>query len=93
MPGLKKDINEIKEGIKESRRKSKTSTQAFNASLSKEIKDSNASLLKEIKDSNASLLKEIKDVHIKFIPIYVSMAVYSTATLMANFKDFVAFLK
>ena len=82
MPGLKKDINEIKEGIKESRRKSKTSTQAFNASLSKEIKD-----------SNASLLKEIKDVHIKFIPIYVSMAVYSTATLMANFKDFVAFLK
>mgnify|MGYP006897558825 CR=1 FL=1 len=49
--------------------------------------------LNEIKEGIKNLDEKMTDLTNKFTPIYVFMAVYTTATIMANFKDFVAFFK
>ena len=96
MSGIKKELIEIKNENRETKKELKE----LITGLSKEMKESNASLSKEIKElwketkeSIASLSKEIKDLNNKFTPIYVFMAVFTTATGMANFKDFAAFFK
>jgi len=62
-------------------------------SVSKEVKEGNEKLAKEIKD----LAKEMKDgnekLSNKFVPLYIFLAVVTTAGGMANFKDLVAFFK
>jgi len=81
-----KDLSkELKDDIKNLSKEMKEATKE----MKEEIKD----LSKEMKEVNKKLSKDIKDVSNKFIPLYVFLAVFSTATGMANFKDFVAFFK
>ena len=96
MLGIKKELTEIKNENRETKKELKELIKESNESLSKEIKDLSKEikdLSKETKESIASLSKEIKDLNNKFTPIYVFMAVFTTATVMANFKDFAAFFK
>ena len=44
-------------------------------------------------ETKAALSSEIREVNNRFVLIYVFLAVFTTATCMANLKDFVASLK
>jgi len=86
---LKDDIKDLSKEMKEANEKMSKEMKEDIKDLSKEMKEANEKISKDIKD----LSKEIKDINNKFIPLYVFLAVFSTATGMANFKDFVAFFK
>jgi len=57
------------------------------------MKEVNDKLSKQIQEANEKLSKDIKEVNNKIIPLYVFLAVFSTAIGMANLKDLVAFAK
>ena len=87
-------------GVKDGLQALRGGMQQGNERLSQEIKalrgemqQGNERLSKEVSKEIRALSKEIKDLSNKFTPIYVFLAVTTTATGMANFKHFVAFFK
>jgi len=98
--GNKKLAKEMKDGTEKLVKEMKDGKEK----LAKEMKDGNEDLVKEMKDGKEKLAKEMKDLakemkdgneklSNKFVPLYIFLAVVTTAGGMANFKDLVAFFK
>ena len=79
--------SEIKAEIKALSSETKAEIKALSSEMKAEIK----ALYTEIRDVNKALSTEIPDVNNRFVPIYVFLALFTTASGMANFKDFLAF--